>query len=247
MVRKEEACGPIVIVGGHMTWPVSYRKLARTLEDISGREVHVASITPLDWILGYIRGYGQLVFEVATTVDKALLESDSDKAVLVGHSAGGILARVYIGGDPPYGGRRYAGHRRISHLITLGTPHNAPKRGRLAPIAEVNELFPGALHEAKGLRYLCVAGAAVDGAASSKARKRYERFVEDGRVKGDGEVPVESALLSGAEFLVLDDLHHGRLHSWRKGRWYGSDRETVERWWPEELRVRERLVEEPRA
>ncbi len=237
MVRREEARGPVVIVGGHMTWSSSYRRLARILADISEREVHVVPITPLDWILGRFRGYGQLVFEVATTVDKALLESDSDKAVLVGHSVGGILARVYIGGDPPYGGRRYAGHRRISHLITLGTPHNVPNKGRLAPIAEVNELFPGALHEPKGIRYLCVAGAAVDGATSKKTRKRYGRFVEDGRVKGDGEVPVESALLSGAQSLVLDDVHHGRLHSWRKGRWYGSDRETVERWWPEELRA----------
>ena len=237
MVRREEARGPVVIVGGHMTWSLSYRKLARLLADISECEVHVVPITPLDWILGHLRGYGQLVFEVATTVDKALLESDSDKAVLVGHSVGGILARVYIGGDPPYGGRRYAGHRRISYLITLGTPHNVPNKGRLAPIAEVNELFPGALHEPKGIRYLCVAGAAVDGATSKKTRKRYERFVEDGRVKGDGEVPVEAALLSGAQSLVLDDVHHGRLHSWRKGRWYGSDRETVERWWPEELRA----------
>ena len=84
-----------------MTWPVNYRRLARILADVSGSEVHVVPITPLDWALGRVRGYGQIVFEVATTVDKALLESDSDKAVLVGHSAGGILARVYVGGDPP--------------------------------------------------------------------------------------------------------------------------------------------------
>src|SRR3712207_9357993 len=69
------------------------------------------------------------------------LESNSNKAVLVGYSAGGILARAYVGGDPPYGGRRYSGHRRVSHLITLGTPHNVPNEGALAPIAEVNELF----------------------------------------------------------------------------------------------------------
>jgi pimeloyl-ACP methyl ester carboxylesterase len=242
------AHGPIVLVGGYMSWPVSYRRLARILADISGSAVHVVPITPLDWVLGRIRGYGQLVFEVASVVDKALLESGSDRAVLVGHSAGGILTRVYLGGDPPYGGRRYAGHRRVSHLITLGTPHNVPNRGRLALIARVNELFPGTLHEPAGLRYLCVAGAAVDGAASSRVRKRYERFVEDGRVRGDGEVPVESALLPGAASLVLDDLYHGRLYGWRKGgRWYGSDRETIERWWPEELRVKSRLVEEPRA
>lgn len=221
-----------------MSWPVSYRRLARIVADVSGAQVHVVPITPLDWALGRVRGYGQIVFEVASTVYKALLESGSDKAVLVGHSAGGILARVYIGGDPPYGGRRYAGHRRVSHLVTLGTPHNVPNEGRFAPIAEVNKLFPGVLHEPKGLRYLCVAGAAADGDSSRRARKRYERFVGDGRVKGDGEVPVGSALLSGAESLVLDDLYHGRRHGFMKGRWYGSDRETVDRWWPEELRVK---------
>jgi pimeloyl-ACP methyl ester carboxylesterase len=242
MVRREEARGPIVVVGGHMTWPVGYRRLARILTDASGSEVYVAPITPLDWTLARLRGYGQLVFEIATTVDRALLGSDSDRAVLVGHSAGGILARVYIGGDPPYGGRRYAGHRRVSHLITLGTPHNVPDKGRLAPIAGVNELFPGALHA--NVRYLCVAGGAVDGASSRRARKRYERFVEDGRISGDGEVPVESASLPGATSLVLDDLYHGRRHGFMRGRWYGSDRETVERWWPAELRVKGSLVEE---
>lgn len=226
-----------------MSWPVNYRGLANILKEISDSEVHVVPITPLDWALGRVRGYGQLVFEVASTVDKALLESDSDKVVLVGHSAGGILARVYIGGDPPYGGRRYAGHRRVSHLITLGTPHNVPNHRRLAPIAEVNRLFPSALHS--GIHYLCVAGAAVEGSSSRRARKRYERFMNDGRVKGDGEVPVESSLLSGAESLILDGVYHGRLHSWRKGRWYGSDHETVERWWPKELRVKSPLAEEP--
>src|SRR5829696_72554 len=195
------AGNPIVLVGGLASWPGRYRSLAQNLREISGSEVYTTPITPLDWLLGRLRGYGQLVFEVASVVDRALLESESDKAVLVGHSVGGILARVYIGGDPPYGGRRYAGHRRVSHLITLGSPHNVPNRRHLAPIAEVNELFPGALHP--NVRYLCVASSAIDGTSSRRARKRYERFVDDGRVAGDGEVPVEAALLSGAESRVL--------------------------------------------
>jgi len=219
--------------------------LARALAEISGSEVSVVPISPLDWVLGRIRGYGQLVFEVASTVDKALLETDRNRAVLVGHSAGGILARIYVGGDPPYGGRRYSGHRRVSHLITLGTPHNTPGRGSLAPLAEANEFFPGALHE--DLRYLCVAGAAADGYSSRRVRKRYERFVDDGRVKGDGEVPVESALLPGSEPLVLDDVYHSRFRGGLRGRWYGSDREAVGRWWPDELWVKQCLVEESRA
>jgi len=222
---------PIVIVGGASWWPSSYRNLVGTLREISGSEVHVAPITPLDWFLGYLRGFGQLVFEVASTVDRALLESGAKKAVLVGHSAGGLACRVYIGGDPPYGGRRYSGHRRVESLITLGTPHAVADNDRLAPIIRINELFPGALHEGAGLRYLSVAGSAEDGATSHRTRKRYERFVEDGRVAGDGVVPVDSAMLPGSEGMVVDGVYHNR----RLGRWYGSDQETVSRWWPGEL------------
>jgi pimeloyl-ACP methyl ester carboxylesterase len=201
------------------------------LADISGSEVHVARITPLDWALGALRGYGQLVFEVASAVDRALLGSEHKKAVLVGHSAGGLACRVYLGGDPPYGGRRFSGHRRVSRLITLGAPHTTEKKGP-APVARVNDLFPGALHKNSGLRYLSVAGDAADGASSQRARRRYERLVEDVREPGDGVVPVSAALLPGSDTEVLDGVYHNR----RLGRWYGSDRETVERWWPGDLR-----------
>src|SRR5918998_3439158 len=234
---------PIVIVGGATWWPGSYRDFASTLRDISGCEVYVAPITPLDWALGYFRGFGQLVFEVASTVDRALLESEAKKAVLVGHSAGGLACRVYIGGDSPYGGRRYSGHRRVQTLITLGTPHTVADKPRLAPISRVNELFPGALHAEAGLRYVSVAGSAADGTSSPGARKRYERFVEDGRVAGDGVVPVDAALLSGSEGQVIEGLHHNR----RLGRWYGSDAETVGLWWPQELRAGGTLVGDARA
>ena len=231
---------PVVIVGGATQWPGSYRELADILGEASPRaEVHVADITPLDWLAGYYRGFGQLVFEVAGAVDRALLGGEAKKVVLVGHSAGGLACRVFIGGDPPYGGRRYSGHRRVSTLITLGTPHAPPRRGRLAePISRVNRLFPGALHADAGLRYLSVAGNAVDGSTSSRARRRYEGFVEDGRTAGDGVVPVAAALLPGSETLVLEGLRHNR----RLGRWYGSDAEAVGRWWPEGPRVGDILV-----
>lgn len=237
--------GPIVVIGGYMAWPPQFRNLAGILGDLSGREVRVVPLTPLDWALARLRGYGQIVFEVATAVDQALLESEADRAVLVGISAGGILARVYVGGDPPYGGRRYSGHRRVSHLVTLGTPHNVTGRGPLAAVSRVNELFPGALHE--GIRYRSVAGSAADGASSPRVRRRYERFVDDGRVGGDGLVPVPSALLPGAEHLVLDGVYHGRLYGPSGSPWYGSDRGTIERWWPEDLRANAILVEESGA
>lgn len=222
--------------------PRRYDALAQILRDLSGSEVYVVPLTPLDWLLGRIRGYGQLVFEVATTVDRALLESAENKAILVGHSAGGLACRVFMGGDPPYGGRRYSGHRRVSRLITLGTPHLSTQNRGPSLIARVNELFPGALHKAN-VEYLSVGGAAADGATSPRARKRYERLLEDGRVPGDGVVPVGSALLPHSEHLVFDDLYHNH----HLGRWYGSDEETVMRWWPQDLRAHADLVKERRG
>ena len=60
---------------------------------------------------------------------------------------------------------------------------------------------------------------------------------------GDGIVPVEASLLPGSESQVLDGVHHNR----RLGRWYGSDPETVGRWWPQKLGVGNALVEGVRS
>ena len=56
-------------------------------------------------------------------------------------------------------------------------------------------------------------------------------------------MPVDAALLPGSESLILDGVHHNR----RLGRWYGSDTETVGRWWPQELGVGGSLVEGVRS
>lgn len=222
---------PIVIVGGHMSWPKDYRRLASVLRNVSGSAVHIARLTPLDWALGHLRGYGQMVFEIATTVDRALLESESERAVIVGHSAGGLLSRIYLGGEEPYGGRRFSGYRRVSNLITLGTPHEVSAKGRLSDlVSELNSMFTGALHSER-VSYLSVAGDAVDGADSRRAHGNYAKLAADGAVTGDGVVPVELTRLPGASHLVLDGVWHARKH----GRWYGQDAQTVRSWLPPEL------------
>ena len=52
------------------------------------------------------------------------------RVALIGHSAGGTVARIYLserayGGD---GGRAYSGARLVHSLVTLGTPHFAAKQ-----------------------------------------------------------------------------------------------------------------------
>ncbi|AHY46131.1 Hypothetical Protein RradSPS_0848 [Rubrobacter radiotolerans] len=227
---------PVVIVGGFLSWPKRYRPMAEAIRELSGLEVHITPLTPADWLGVLAFGKpGQLVFEIATAVDKALLGSESKTAILVGHSAGGVASRVYLGGDPPFGGRRYSGHRRVSDLITLGSPHLTRDRWPLSLLHRAQKLFPDALHET--IAYRSVAGAALPGEGNRRASLAYRTIAGRKDLAGDGVVPVESALLPGSESVVLDDLVHDP-HQKRGLKWYGSDLETVARWWPERLRRR---------
>jgi hypothetical protein len=53
------------------------------LAEVSGSEVSVVPIGPLDWVLGRVRGYGQLVFEVASTVDAATRDTAASPTSLL--------------------------------------------------------------------------------------------------------------------------------------------------------------------
>lgn len=220
---------PIVIVGGHMARPEDYQVLAANLRRLSGSEVRVVDLKFRDWLVGRFRDYEPVVGKIAAAVGAVLAETGAERVTLVGHSAGGLLCRVYLGGP-------HAGHRRVSHLVTLASPHRVRARWLLSPFARVDERFPGALHEPSGIHYLSVAGDAVAGRDSFLCRLVYRLFVEDGRVAGDGVIPVPAALLPGSEALVLDGVYHSPRH----GRWYGSGPETIERWWPPGLRSERR-------
>ncbi|EWM22016.1 conserved unknown protein [Nannochloropsis gaditana] len=174
---------------------------------------------------------------------------------LVGHSAGGWVARIYLS-SVPYDGRAYQGSRFVSTLITLGSPHVFPSRYRDRAVGKV----PYALRNLKfveescgrdgggGVRMVCVGSRAVRGrswlggrvrdwAASSYALCGYEEEVGGevggkGGVEGDGITPVESALgLPGAVRVELEgEVLHGPEVERRGRRWYGTDPWPLERW-----------------
>ena len=94
--------------------------------------------------------------------------------------------------------------------------------------------LPGCVF-APAVRYVSVAGA-VDldparGEASDTARRMaptaYRNSSGDANDRGDGLVPLSSALLEGAEPVVLEGVAHGGAFG---PRWYGSG-DVVERWW----------------
>jgi hypothetical protein len=132
-------------------------------------------------------------------------------------------------GDEPFAGRVYGQRSRVQSLVSLGSPHQAIRATALRQL--VDRLYPGALFKEE-LAYLAVAGAIEPQQLRPRARRltarSYGAINNDPTSRGDGLVPLSSALLAGAEPLVLEGVGHG---GWFAERWYGSV-EVLPQWVP---------------
>ncbi len=160
--------------------------------------------------------------------------------LVVGHSAGGMTARL-LTSPVPFAGRRLNASGRIGSIVSLGTPHVVSGDGDLGnqigahAAAFADREVPGPFF-APRIGYLSVASRTLAGRPDGDARARwawrvYQGLVADPmatEIDGDGLVPVRSALLQGAPSLVLDGAAHGQ---WPGRDWYGSDR-FLDHWWP---------------
>ena len=174
--------------------------------------------------------------------------------MLVGHSAGGILARLAMAPEP-FRGYRGGAAAKVGCLVTLGSPHglaDLPNRYRHAghDAAEfLDRVSPGAFF-APRTGYLTV------GASFTAARFRgvLGRLVtevfsiiigEEIASAGDGIVPAAVVHLQGARQVTYDDVRHGVIGA----PWYG-DEAVIDRWWPLALELWQdalhaRFAEEP--
>jgi pimeloyl-ACP methyl ester carboxylesterase len=227
--------GPIVIVGGFLSYPQTYYEMRRVIADQTGQPVSVTGIPGHEWLLATSQiGWARLLMDLDLAVLSALQDSPGRKITLIGHSAGGVLARLYLG-TKPFLGRRYRGLEKVDRLITLGSPHynrgNWRRGGSMAHYVE--ESYPGAYFQPQ-VRYTSVAGKSTLGDRSGGRRQRwafaqYQDLCGQGGVWGDGLVPLESALLHGAEQIILEHVSHHTIF----GRpWYGSPL-AIQGWWRE--------------
>ena len=184
-------------------------------------------------------GYTWYLEAVEEAVSKALRDRpDASQVDIVAHSAGGWLARAYVGGalnevdwtrsfryparEPqrttPLPQANYA--ERVRHIVTLGAPHrvapcaNDATRGALA---WVDRRWPGAALKNEGVSYTCVAGRTVRGRAGEAFKKKLAGYSHNSYVQvcgegdmvvGDAVVPCEYAMLDGAENILLDGVFH---------------------------------------
>ena len=255
----EDVDPTVLILGGFLTSPPLYLPMQRRLLERGAGGVVIAPVWLPDWLIAAQRGLGPIL----TRSGRALLHSGAhaDESarsggaplLVVGHSAGGLTARL-LTSPAPFEGRRLGAADRMGAIVTLGTPHHVSPVGtagrRLATAATdfANRVVPGPAF-APTTGYLAVASRSVVGDAEGDPGQRlayglYRSFDPDlasragpgddprapaeGVVEGDGLVPVASATLAGVETIVLDGVAHGQA---RRGPWYGSD-EALDVWWP---------------
>ncbi|XP_048534277.1 uncharacterized protein LOC125513252 [Triticum urartu] len=168
---------PAVILPGLGNNTGDYARLAAALRDGHGVPSVVARVSRPDWLRNaagladpsYWRGtlrprpvldwYLNRVEEAVSEARE--LSSPDGKLSLIGHSAGGWLARVYM---------EEFGTSDISLLLTLGTPHLPPPKGVSGVIDQTRGLLnyvekncAPAVYTPE-LRYVCIAGRYIQGA-----------------------------------------------------------------------------------
>ena len=230
---------PVLIVGGFLTEPVNYWPMRRRLLQRGAASVAVAPIHIPDWVIASAIGFGPLMTRTALAILRTRRAAGGVPIMVVGHSAGGLMARLAMS-PVPFDGRHGNVGGAVAALVTLGTPHGlasagvrSPHRG-IALARFLDESAPGAFF-APRTGYLTVGSDLVrPGAAPSpwlwdRSRGRiFDDIVgphgEDG---GDGIVQRDASRLAGAEALTFHDVRHGHIG----GPWYG-DAEVIDRWWP---------------
>lgn len=223
---------PTVILPGYLASALPYQEMVNALA-AQGFPAVTVPLRRRDWLptIGG-RSVTGIIQALDATAQRAMVDHGCNSINLVGHSAGGWIARIYLG-EVPYDVHLSDRQRtlprpartHVSTLVTLGTPHTSQERWTRKNLDFVNQTYPGAFYD--DVSYVCVAGKAIEGnQADWFTFNSYKVTGGDGFVWGDGIVPVSAAQLDGATPLVLDQV----FHSPRPDRlWYGS-KAVVEKW-----------------
>jgi len=223
---------PTVILGGFLSFGMLYSDMREALMQIIDQPVWIVETQSHDWLPGVIPpGWSRILHKLDRTVRRAANESKTGRVTLIGHSAGGVLGRLYLS-TKPFMGHAYRGLDYVDHLITLGSPHYNQRRFMYGKWMSqwVNRRYPGACFAQ--VRYTSIAGRMVRGDTHGSLRERhaytfYRESIGQGDVWGDGLVPVASALLDGSLQITLDGVGHFMGFG---GPWYG-DQEILSQWW----------------
>ncbi len=225
---------PIVLIGGFGSHWTDYKPVARMLSHVSGRRVFITGINRLSWVVGGLVDYSLMLDRTHRAVMHALDKTGAEKVMLVGHSAGGVIGRAYLGDQAMKAHHpAHNGYQRVSRLITLGSPMRAvdgAKRPGMRQATWVDRTYPGACFS--NVQYLAVCGRLIEGKRGGSIRQRqahdsYSWVSTQGDQWGDGVIPLSISSLDGAPAITLEGVGHSP--NW--GRWYFSTLDVIRSWW----------------
>jgi pimeloyl-ACP methyl ester carboxylesterase len=203
--------------------------------------VSVARLHLPDWAGMAFVGMGPAMLRGARAIREAR-RATPQPVLVVGHSAGGIVARLAMA-PVPLDGRCAGVADDVACLVTLGTPHllrpSIPfwRHPGLAATEFLQRVSPGAAF-APTTQYLTVGSTYVlaHGRAPTNPVKQAINLLMRSLVgetpgsRGDGIVGNDLTRLDGVRHVELPDVLHGTFG----GPWYG-DASVIDRWWPEAL------------
>ena len=219
----------MVVLGGFLGGSAIYQEMLGTLRTLAGAQAFLVPVSRGEWTTALTsRGWARILLKLRETVQEAAQGCNGCRVILVGHSAGGVMGRLFLSPEP-FRGIRFNGLESVQHLITLGSPHGNLRGARLR--RWVDQSYPGAFF-APEVTYTTVAGRAIQGSLQDGLRARVARILYlqlsgNGGEWGDGLVPLTSARLEGARNLVLDAVAHAPIGG---RRWYGTS-SVVREWW----------------
>lgn len=236
MTDGRDQAPSVLIVGGFMTAPPNYWPMRRRLLERGAARVDIAPLWPPDWLIAATLGFGPILRRTGRAIQGTWLRGGRRPLIVIGHSGGGIAARLAMS-PVPFNGRVAAVAPAVGCLITLGTPHrltdldNRYQHAGHYATAFLERETPGAFF-APRTAYLSVASnlleRAYGGPGGGTVEEVFSIIVGTETARGgDGIVPARAALLDGSHELVFDDVQHGFIGE----RWYGAEG-IVDRWWP---------------
>jgi pimeloyl-ACP methyl ester carboxylesterase len=236
-VNDTELRPHVVIIGGFLTEGFMYAPMRQRLLAAGAARVTIAPVHLPDWVALVFGSMGPLLLRGARAIREARALSP-EPVMVVGHSLGGIIARLAIC-DVPLDGRRAAVAHDVGCLVTLGTPYRFDPRlpwrhAAVRAAAHLSEACPpGRFAPVTG--YLTVGARSVPPAGRSPLRSWAQGFNrvlrglvgETPGVPGDGLIGSDRCRLDDVRHVEFDDILHGLFY----GPWYG-DTQAIERWWP---------------
>jgi triacylglycerol esterase/lipase EstA (alpha/beta hydrolase family) len=177
--------GPVLVIPGYGGSPGSVAPLADRLR-AEGRTVVVVRLPGRG--TGDLRGQAEAVRAAARS---ALRDTGASSVDLVGYSAGGVVARIYV--------RDLGGRDVVRRVVTLGSPHHGAELASLAGALSPENCPTGCRQLAPGSQLLTELNAGDE-------TPDGPRWVSLWTTRDGVVTPPESARLEGAVDVALQDV-----------------------------------------